>query len=105
MHHISVDVGQSKITAGVAVGELFVVEAEAVEHGGVEVVDVDAVFDGLESEVVGGAVDVAAFDASTGEYGGETVMVVVASVYFSLVGAGRGAIDGGRAAKLALTNH
>ena len=56
----SVDVGQAEVAAGVAVGEGLVVEAEEVEDRGVEVVDVDLVLDGLEAELVGGAVDVAA---------------------------------------------
>ena len=55
-----VHVGQAEVAAGVAIGELFVVEAQEVEQGGVQVVNVDLVFDGLEAQVVGGAVDVAA---------------------------------------------
>lgn len=35
------DVGEAEVPALEAVGELFVVEAEEVEEGGVEVVDVD----------------------------------------------------------------
>ena len=58
--HVAVHVGQAEVAAGVAVGELLVVEAEQVQDRGVQVVDVDAVFDGLEAELVGGAVDVAA---------------------------------------------
>jgi hypothetical protein len=39
---VAVDVGQAEVAAGVAVGELEMVEAEQVEDGGVEVVEVDA---------------------------------------------------------------
>ena len=39
-----------------------VVEAEEVEHRRVEVVDLDAVLDGVEAELVGRAVDRAALD-------------------------------------------
>ena len=63
---LAVHVGQAEVSAGVAVGELFVVEAEEVEDRGVQVVDVHLVLDGLEPEVVGGAVDVTPFDAAAG---------------------------------------
>ena len=57
---LAVDVGQPEVAAGVAVGELLVVEAQQMEDRGVQVVDVDLVLDGLEAELVGGAMDVAA---------------------------------------------
>ena len=60
LHHLAVHVGQAEVAAGVAVGELLVVEAQQVQDRGVQVVDVDLVLHGLEAELVGGAVDVAA---------------------------------------------
>ena len=60
--HGAVDVGEAVVAAGVAVRQLLMVEAEEVEDGGVEVVDVDGFFDGFEAELVGGAVDVAPLD-------------------------------------------
>ena len=63
------DVGEAEVAAGVAVGEFFVVEAEEVKDGGVEVVDVDFVLDGGEPEFVGGAVSATAFDAAADEDG------------------------------------
>ena len=95
------DVGQAEVAAGVAVGEGLVVEAEEVEDRGVEVVDVDLVLDGLEAELVGGAVDVAALDAAAGQPHGEAVVVVVAAVHLALVRAGGGQLDGRRPAELA----
>jgi hypothetical protein len=56
-----VHVGQAEVAAGVTIRELLVVEAHEIEQGGVQVVDVNLVFDDLEAEVVGGAVDVASF--------------------------------------------
>lgn len=41
---ISFYVGESVVSAGVAVGEVFVVEAHLVEDSGMEVTDVDGVF-------------------------------------------------------------
>ena len=58
---VAFDVGQTEVPARVAVGEAFVVEAEEVEDGGVQVVDVDFVLDGAEAEVVGRAVGMPPF--------------------------------------------
>ena len=71
------------------------------QNGGVQIVEMDAVVDGFESEIVGGAVDVAAFDAAAGHPHGETVVVVVAAFAEPLVGAGRGQFDGRCAAEFA----
>ena len=51
------DVGEAEVAALEAEGQLLVVEAEQVQDRGVEVVDVDAVFDGAEAEFVGLAED------------------------------------------------
>ena len=59
--------------------EVFVVEAEEVEQGGVEVVEGVNVFHGLESEFVGGAMADAGFDAGAGQNGGEAAGIVVAA--------------------------
>ena len=56
------------------------VEAELVQHGGVDVGDVVPVLDGVEAELVGGAVDDAPLDAAAGQPDGEAVGVVVAAV-------------------------
>ena len=45
------------------------------------------------------------FDAAAGHPHGEAVMVVVAAVHLPLVGAGRGELDGRRAAELASPDH
>ena len=49
--------GQLLIQPLVAVGELGVVDAQELQHGGVEVADVDGVFDDVVREVIGLAVD------------------------------------------------
>ena len=76
---MAVDIGEAEVSAGVAVGELFVVEAHEVENGGVEVVDVDFVFDGGKAEFVGGAVGETAFDTTSCKPDGEAMVVVVAT--------------------------
>ena len=56
------------------------IEAEEVEHGGVEVVHVEAVGDGGVADFIGGTVGVAGFGSPAGEPGGEAARVVVATV-------------------------
>ena len=53
---VAVDVGEAVLAALEFVGEGGVVDAELVEDGGLEVVDVDAVLGDIVPEVVGGAV-------------------------------------------------
>lgn len=75
---MAVDVGEAEIASGVVVGEAFVIEAEEVEDGGLEVVDVDFVLGDVEAEVVGFAVG-AGFGAAACHESGEGLWVVVAS--------------------------
>ena len=76
---ISGDIGESEVAAGVAVGELFVVESEEVQDGGVEVVDMHAVVNGTKAEFVRFAPCHAATDTAACEEGGEAVVIVVTS--------------------------
>ena len=78
--NISIEVSQPHVSAPEAVGELFVVEAEEVQHGGVPVVDVDFAGDGFVAVLVGFAVGEAAFDAAAGHPEGVAFVVVVAPV-------------------------
>ena len=50
------------------------------EHCGVKVVERVDIFDGLESEFIGGAMADAGLDTGSGQYGGETTGVVVAAL-------------------------
>ena len=61
--------------------QLFVVDAEEVEHGGVQVADVDRVLDDVVAEVVSIAVVLAALDAAAGEPAGEAAGMMVAPVH------------------------
>ena len=47
LHHVPLHVRQPEVAAGVAVGQLLVVQPEQVQHRGVQVVDVDLVLDGV----------------------------------------------------------
>src|SRR5437899_382161 len=78
-HDLSMNVGEAKITAGVTVGQTLMVETKEVENRGVEIMDADRILHGLEPEVVGGAMDGPAADATTRHPDGETVVVMIAA--------------------------
>ena len=103
---MSLDIGKSKIATGVAISELLVVEAEKMENGSVEVVDVDFVLDGSKAELVSGAVDVTAFDAPACHPHGEAVVVVIASeASIGGVCAGCGEFDRGGASEFTAPDY
>ena len=74
------DVGQAEVPAAVAVDQLFVVQAEEVQDGGVEIVDVDSVFDGLETKIVRAPVGHSSPDAPTRHPDGKPPVVVIPPV-------------------------
>ena len=77
---MSVDIGEPPLEAVVEDAEVFVVKAEEVEHGGMEVVERVGVLNGVESEFIGGAMADTGLDAGSGQYGAETTGVVVAAL-------------------------
>src|SRR5439155_6638883 len=77
--HIAVHVGKTEVAAGMPEGELLVVKTEQCQNGGVEVVNMYFVLDGLETKFVGRAVDTAAAHAAARQPHREAVVVVVAS--------------------------
>ena len=62
--------------------EAVAVQAELVQYRRVDVGDVVAIFDGVETQFIGRAVGDAAFDAAAGEESGEALGVVVAAGAF-----------------------
>ena len=74
------DVGQSEIASRVAIRQAFVIQSHQMEDGGVEVVHVNSILDGSESEYVGGSKTETRFDPATRHPDGEPVVVVVASL-------------------------
>ena len=82
-------------------GEAGVLDAEQVQHGGLEIVGVDGVFGGVVAEVVGRSIGRAAPDAAAGHPQREGLHVVVAAV----VAVGTVALVHGGAAKLATPDH
>ncbi len=77
------------------------VQTEQFQDRGVQVVDMDAVFHGTETEFVRGPDDLASLDAAAGQPGGEAVGIVIAAG--ALVGVA--AVCNRRSAELAAPNH
>ncbi len=50
------DPGQSKIEALMAIGELFVIDAQEMHHSRMEIADIDRIFSDVVTEVIGSAV-------------------------------------------------
>jgi len=61
------DAGEADVQALEFYAEAFVIDAEEVEHGGMEVGYFDWIFDGVVAEFVGGAVGGPALDAAAGQ--------------------------------------
>src|SRR5262249_17539743 len=79
-------VRQPEIAALEAVGQLRVIEAEAMQNGGVQVVDVDFVPHDVEAEFVGLADGDAGPDAAAGQPDSEGLRVMVAAQLASELG-------------------
>src|SRR5262249_20652237 len=89
------NIGEAEIAAAVAESQALVIQAHQVENSGVQVVVVHAVLDGAVTELVRGAVDMAALDAAAGQPHGKAQAMVIASP----------ALRGRCAAKLAAPDH
>jgi hypothetical protein len=95
-HYVPVDVCQAKVTAAVMVGQPPVIQAKQMQDRGVEIVDMNFVFDGGEAKLVGSAVDRSAFDAAAGKPHREAIRIVITSV---------AVLGRRRATELAAPNH
>ena len=87
MHDVSVDVGQAIVASLMAIGKAFVVDAEEVKAGGVEVVDVNWILDNSETKFIRCAVGEPAFDATACHPDTEAFLVVIAAGSGFLAGA------------------
>ena len=70
---------QPKIAAVVAIGEFFVIEAELMQNGGMEVVHVHLALHGVVTVFVGIAVRKTWFEAASGKANGKTIRVMIAA--------------------------
>lgn len=65
-HDLTVHIGQAEVATCETVGEPFVIEAQQVQHRGMQVVCGDWILDCFEAELVGGTMDCAPFDPAAG---------------------------------------
>ena len=76
MYHVSADVRQAKVATAVSIRELFVIEAEEMQDGGMEVVDVDLIFSDLIAVFVCRAIGHASADSGASQPRGKCVRMV-----------------------------
>ena len=92
LHHLAMHIGQPEVAAGVAIGELLVIEAEQLQDRGVQIVDVHRFSTALKPNSSVAPVHVAAFHAAAGQPDGEAVVIVIAAVDFAGVASPASAI-------------
>src|SRR5438132_8932277 len=80
VYNTALHVGETEVPALELVRQALVVDAEEVEHGSVQVMHLDDIFDGVVAQLIGAAVRDAALDAAAGQPDGEALDVVVAAV-------------------------
>lgn len=76
------NISKTEISAGIAICQLFMVEAEQPKHRRVEIVHVYAIFDGGEAKLVGRSVDKPLLDSATRHPGSKAVMIMIAAIHF-----------------------
>ena len=77
---------EAAVDAVVVEAQRFVIEAQEVQRGGVEVVAVGGVLGGFESKLVGAAIGGAAPDPTTGHPRGKRAGIVIAAFAYALRG-------------------
>ena len=80
MNNVTVDVGQAEVSTGVAIGQFRVVEAQKMKHRGVQVMQVNLVFDGIVAVIVGSTVPNACFHTSTSEPHRVPLRIVISAI-------------------------
>src|SRR5216684_286514 len=80
LRYYSGDVSQAEIAAGVTIGELLVIESQQVQDGGVHIVNMHAILDGVVAEFIGCAIYKPGLHASARHPHSVAVRIVVATV-------------------------
>ena len=93
---MTIDVGQSEVSASVAKGQFFVVEAEQMQNGRVHVVHMDAIVLSVIPKFVRRPVRESRLETRTGQPPSEAVRIVISSVLL---------LGRRRATKFAAPNH
>ena len=72
------DVGQTIVAPGVAVGQFFVIKSHEVKHGSLKVMDMDPIVDSGKTKLVSGTVAHPPFYSASSHPDGISVVVVIA---------------------------
>jgi hypothetical protein len=99
------NVREPVITPRIPEGEFLVIESQEMQNRGVKIMNMDGVFNGFETEIIRGAVDVPTFNAATGEPHGKTIVVVISAVHFPSVGTSLWQLDRRRSPEFATPHH
>ena len=95
-------ISQAIIAAGVVEGEAFVIEAEEMQDGGLQIMNVHGPLGDVEAQFIGGAKGEAAFNTTAGEPEAEGLRMVIAAELAVERGV---ALDHWRAAKFPAPDH
>jgi len=76
---LAVDVGESEISARMTIRQSFVVEAEQMQNGRMQIMDANPVLDRSESKVIGRSVGLASTDATASQPHREAIVVVISA--------------------------
>ena len=98
-------VSQSKVSAGIAVGERFMIESEEMEHGGMEIVNMNPLLNGRKAKLVSRSVNETRANPSARQPHGESVRIMVSSIDHAAIGPVIGQFNGWGPTKLAAPNH
>ena len=79
-HNPTMHVGQSHLPTAVVDGQGFVLHPEQVHHGGVQVVDLERIFNRVVAKIIRRALDRPWFGSAARHPDGEAMWVVIASV-------------------------
>ena len=79
---LAVDVGEPVVAALVTICQLLVIDAQLMQDGGLQVVDMDGILGDIDAVIVGLAVAHAATDPSASHPVAEAVGMVVSTVEF-----------------------
>ena len=81
-YDLAVDIGEPVVAALVAIGQLLVIDAQLVQDGSLQVVDMDGILGDIDAVIVGLAVAHTATDSSASHPVAEAVGMMVAAVDF-----------------------
>ena len=78
------DIGEAEVSALETIGQTEMIKSQQMEQRRVQIMHMDRILGNIEAEVIGFAMDVTCFQATTGHPHGKGTAVVVATVVAAL---------------------